>query len=117
FGIDVNRAIDLYPFWHSSQRADPGLNIANYANIEVDSLLQKARLTQNTEEQNQLITKATEIINSEVPAIFLFVPTMTYVVNDYITPTSITKISKQSERFMNISDWHMNTNKLWNFFR
>jgi len=117
FGIDMSRVVDLYPFWHSSQREDPGLNIANYANIEVDSFLQKARTTQNIEERIELTGKAVSIIDDDIPAIFLFVPTLTYVVDSKVTPTPITKISKPSERFMNITDWNMNTDKIWNFFR
>ena len=44
FGQIVNHESDLYAFWHSSQRTDPGLNIALYSNPKVDVLLEKERL-------------------------------------------------------------------------
>src|SRR3989338_510780 len=45
FGEVVGRTADLFAFWHSSQRNDPGLNLALYANSRVDSLLTQARAT------------------------------------------------------------------------
>src|SRR3989344_4612298 len=43
FGIVVAREADLYPFWHSSQRLDPGLNIALYTNLKADGWLDQLR--------------------------------------------------------------------------
>jgi len=117
FGIEMGRSIDLYPFWHSSQREDPGLNIAQYANIEVDRLLNNARTTTNTTIQEQSTNQAVAIIANEYPAIFLFTPTTTYVTPTSVHTTSIRDISRPHERFMNISQWHMNTDTVWPFFR
>jgi peptide/nickel transport system substrate-binding protein len=50
FGEILGRSPDLYPFWHSSGRLDPGLNIALYANITVDTLLEQSRLAKNKAE-------------------------------------------------------------------
>jgi hypothetical protein len=41
FGMVVGRDQDLFPFWDSSQKQDPGLNIAMYTNKNVDQLLEK----------------------------------------------------------------------------
>jgi len=49
FGITSGRDFDFYPFWHSSQRNDPGLNITNYANIKVDDIFETIRNTEDTE--------------------------------------------------------------------
>src|SRR6185295_9848602 len=43
FGLVIGTESDLYPFWHSSQRNDPGLNIALYANANVDKILEATR--------------------------------------------------------------------------
>ena len=117
FGLDMSRAIDLYPFWHSSQREDPGLNIAQYANIEVDALLQKARMTQDRSEADTLIAQAVAIITNEYPAVFLFTPALTYVVSNDLIASDIKHISKPYERFMNIETWYMETNDVWNIFK
>ncbi len=117
FGLDMSRAVDLYPFWHSSQRTDPGLNIAEYANIEVDTLLQRARTASSTEARAQANDQIASILAREVPAAFLYVPSLVYVLDNSVITTPITSISKPYERFMNVNEWHMNTDKLWPFFR
>jgi hypothetical protein len=45
FGQVVNQMTDLFAYWHSSQRSDPGLNIALYANPKTDKLLEDAHRT------------------------------------------------------------------------
>ncbi len=117
FGLDMNRAVDLYSFWHSSQREDPGLNIAQYANIEVDRLLETARIATSTEQKAAALLATTNIMSREAPALFLYVPNFVYVVDERMTTASMNKLSKPSERFMNVATWHMNTDKLWPIFQ
>lgn len=117
FGIEMGRSMDLYPFWHSSQREDPGLNIAQYANIEVDSLLAKARTEKDPVNRLELTKQAVDIIDNEYPAIFLFNPTTSYVTPKSVTTSEIKDISRPHERFMNISQWHMKTDTVWTFFK
>jgi peptide/nickel transport system substrate-binding protein len=117
FGLDMNRTQDLYPFWHSSQKDDPGLNISQYTNITVDRLLEKAKSTQNQEERMTLLDEASVIISDEVPAIFLFAPSVAYVVNKDIVPTEMNKLGKPADRFMNVSDWYAKTEVVWPIFQ
>ncbi len=117
FGLDMSRAIDLYPFWHSSQRADPGLNIAEYANIEVDTLLERARIATGTTERTEANNQIVSILSREMPATLLFVPDLVYILDAHVITTPIVTISKPYERFMNVNEWHMNTDKLWSLFR
>jgi peptide/nickel transport system substrate-binding protein len=117
FGIDMNRAVDLYPFWHSSQREDPGLNIAQYANIEVDTLLRTARTSKDPLARITAETAALEILEKERPAIFLYVPTLTYVIKEGVTTSQITGISRPYERLMNVDTWYMTADELWPWFR
>ncbi len=117
FGIDMNRTVDLYPFWHSSQREDPGLNIAQYANIEVDSLLASARSNTNMSERQTASVSAMNIIMNERPAVFLYVPTLTYVVASDVTTAPMTDLSRPQERFMNIDTWHVAREDRWPMFR
>lgn len=117
FGLDMNRAVDLYPFWHSSQREDPGLNVSQYANIEVDKLLDKARTATSSEQKDSALLAATNIMGREAPALFLYVPNFVYVVDSRVTTANMSRLSKPSERFMNVGTWHMNTDKLWPIFQ
>ena len=116
FGNDVSRSLDLYPFWHSSQKNDPGLNISQYTNIDTDSLLEKIQKETDSELRSELINKFTEIIMKEIPAIFLYTPTFNYVLDSSISTPPFKKLDKPSDRFANIAKWHINADKLWPIF-
>lgn len=116
FGNDIGRSVDLYPFWHSSQKDDPGLNISQYTNIDTDALLETARETEDNTERVQALTSFAKIIEDERPAIFLFTPTFSYVVNKSVTVSNLGKLSTPSERFANIDSWHMTADALWPVF-
>jgi ABC-type transport system substrate-binding protein len=116
FGLDMTRLQDLYPFWHSSQKDDPGLNIAQYTNITVDRLLDEARSIEDQNEQLRLLKETSDIINEEVPAIFLYAPSVTYVIDKEIKSASMTMLGRPSDRFMNIENWHARTDIVWPIF-
>lgn len=116
FGNDIGRSVDLYPFWHSSQKDDPGLNISQYTNIDTDVLLERAREATDETERVESITRFNEIVTEELPAIFLFTPTFSYVVDTNVTVTNLGKLSTPSERFANIQSWHMTADALWPVF-
>lgn len=117
FGLDMNRSRDLYPFWHSSQQNDPGLNIAQYANISVDALLEKARTEQNQAARESTLLEAGTIIASEYPAIFLFQPSLVYVSNPEVTLAPIVNPGTIADRFANINKWYIESESLWPFFK
>jgi len=117
FGHDMSRSYDLYPIWHSSQQDDTGLNISQYANVEVDSLLEEARSEQDNEERFDLLNQASSIISEEQPAIFIAQPALTYIVSDNITLSDMNELGKPADRFSNIADWHTKSDSLWKTFR
>lgn len=116
FGMDVGRSLDLYPFWHSASREDPGLNVSLYANMTVDQLVSDLRTATSTDSRDKLIGRFVTEIEREQPAIFLFSPTFDYVTKKGITLPDIKKIQKQSERFSNIYQWYMDQGNVWPFF-
>lgn len=116
YGADIGRQVDLYPFWHSSQKNDPGLNIAQYTNIDVDTQLQKMRTLQDQTIRAQSIRKVASIIQSDAPAVFLFVPSFSYVLDKSVTASPLVKLSKPNERFANIRAWHIKSDNVWPIF-
>ena len=116
FGADIGRSMDYYPFWHSSQREDPGLNVALYTNITTDKILEDLRTTTSEDEKEALLDKFVSEIVSEQPAIFLFNPSFIYVLTKNINHLPMSRLSRPSERFSNIKDWHMSESKVWPLF-
>ncbi len=117
FGAEQGRALDLYPFWHSSQKSDPGLNIAQYTSIEADALLEKARKTTDPAVKARLTKEATDIIDADIPAIFLYTPTFSYVYNKDLLLHIPSRPNNQSDRFADIGSWYTKTEKVWPIFQ
>lgn len=115
FGQILGRDPDPYPFWHSSQVNDPGLNLALYQNKEVDKLLEEARLTTNAEERQAKYEAFQNKMLPEIPAIFLYSLKYTYLVPHNLHGIDTTRITQPSDRFSNIERWFIKTKKRINF--
>ena len=111
FGIIVGSNPDPYPFWHSSQIQDPGLNLALFANREVDKLLEEAKKTDDPVKQQENYQRFQDILTSEMPAIFLHTPTYTHVVDQKIKGLNIDRIIVPADRFNNLEDWYVKTSR------
>lgn len=116
FGLIANENTDLHPFWHSSERNDPGLNISLYANITVDKLIDEIRTTTDAQKIIEDKQALTSEIKKDLPAIFLFTPNLTYLKPAQVKNISFKGISAPSERFSSISDWYIETDKVWKIF-
>ena len=116
FGTHLGRSLDYYSFWHSSQRNDPGLNIALYANITTDSILAEMRRNSTSEERALGINRFVEELTKETPAIFLYAPELLYVFPNRVGGASFTGVSEPQERFARVHDWYVETESVWPFF-
>ncbi len=116
FGEMVGRDADLYPFWHSSQRIDPGLNIALYANSRADKLMDEIRGTGDPQVVEQSYKALAEEINSDVPAVFLYTPSFLYVAPKKVQSVSMGALLSSQDRFSGIRDWYIETDRVWKIF-
>ncbi len=115
FGTIVGTDPDPYAFWHSSQRNDPGLNIANYTNGSVDNLLVEARKTIDAEKRAGIYKKVATQINKDIPAIFLYAPSFIYIKDNNILGVQLPSNAEPSDRFNNIHLWHIKTTRTLRF--
>lgn len=116
FGMIVEDASDLYAFWHSSQRNDPGLNITGYANITTDGLLEKLRSNLSLEERRANLITFNQDIVKDRPAIFLYTPKFIYILPKDVGGMEINHISNAQDRFMNVHKWFIDSEKVWKIF-
>lgn len=116
FGEVVGRTADLFAFWHSSQRNDPGLNLALYTNLRVDSLLTQARATTDPKQREKLYTQFTSALSKDDPAIFLYAPEFIYIVPQSMHGVELGALTTPSERFLNVYQWYTDTEEVWNIF-
>ena len=113
YGESLGMKPDLYPFWYSSQKQDPGLNLSSYENKTVDQLLKDARQTLDESQKAQKLEQLQTTIISEAPALFLYNPDYSYWVSNKIQGLSGTKIADPAKRFVNINNWFIETKRVW----
>ncbi len=116
FGEVVGREADLYPFWHSSQRNDPGLNIALYANSKADKLLEEARSVSDPVVAEENYVSFAKELKKDLPAVFLYSPSYLYVVPEKVRGVAIASLSVSQDRFLSIRNWYVETDKVWKLF-
>lgn len=116
FGQIINHESDLYAFWHSSQRKDPGLNVAMYANAKVDKILEEAFTTIDPDARTKKYLQFEDEVRKDMPAVFLYSPNFIYVVSPKVHGQDLGKITSASDRFLNINTWYIDTDQVWKIF-
>ena len=116
FGEVVGPGLDLYAFWHSSQRNDPGLNLAMYANETTDTILSQARATTDPAARDKLYTQFAADIEKDQPAVFLYAPDFLYIVPSSIKGISLGALTTPADRFSGIYQWYTQTQSVWSIF-
>ena len=113
FGQVLGMIPDPFPFWHSSQVRDPGLNLALYKNKEGDKLLEEARQNLDEGKRKELLEKFQEILIEDAPAVFLYNPDYLYFVSKEIKGVKAGIIIDPSQRFADIENWYIKTKRVW----
>lgn len=113
FGEVLNLIPDPFPFWHSSQKKDPGLNLSLYENKEADKILEKIRQTFDSELITEQLEKLQEIIIKDNPDIFLYNPDYLYLVSPEIQGIETYTLVDPSKRLSDIENWYVKTKRVW----
>lgn len=111
YGQAVGADPDPYAFWHSSQIGADGFNIANFNNKEVDELLEDARVISDMTQRQEKYNKFQEIITENIPAVFMYSPTYTYVQSNNLKGFEVNYVLYPSNRFANVDEWYLKTGK------
>jgi len=116
YGAVTDRLPDLLPFWHSSQRTDPGLNIAMYANSKADKYLEQSRGATTTEASQSALRSFVSELAVDRPAVFLYSPSFLYAVKTGIEGVALGAMSTKADRFSSVFTWFVETERVWNIF-
>jgi len=112
FGEIVGLDPDPYPFWHSSQISNEGLNISNFKHSEANQVLEEARQTPDQETKNEKYIHFQNILVAELPAIFLYNPDYIYPISYKIKGADQKLIINPSDRLTNIHKWFIKTKRV-----
>jgi peptide/nickel transport system substrate-binding protein len=115
FGMVIGRDQDLYAFWDSQERNDPGLNIAMYANKNVDTLLEAARETGDEATRLTDLQQINDDIAADYPAAFTHAPDFVYAVPNALQGVMLPQITVPADRFASVENWYVYTDHVWPF--
>jgi ABC-type transport system substrate-binding protein len=113
FGEALGAIPDPLPFWHSSQKEDPGLNLAQYENKKADALLEKARTSLDFENLGLNLQEFQEILIGDPPCILLYNPENLYFVSKEIKGVEVKMVTDLSKRFSGVENWYLKTERVW----
>ncbi len=116
FGQIINHESDLYSFWHSSQKKDPGLNIAMYSNPKIDKILEEAQKTIKVENRNDKYKDFVLEFNKDLPALLIYSPKYLYVTSKELNNINLDTLINPSDRFGSIYTWYINKDHVWKIF-
>ena len=112
FGEALSSIPDPFPFWHSSQKDHPGLNISSYNSKKADTLLESAREAKTEETRKENLEAFQNEFFEELPAILLVRPNYTYMLSGSIGGYNVQKITEPSKRFSTIENWYIKTKRI-----
>ncbi|MBI4099153.1 hypothetical protein HY442_01325, partial [Candidatus Parcubacteria bacterium] len=107
FGEILGVQPDPFSFWHSSQKKNPGLNLALYDNRAADKLLEEARQTLDGEARRAKYEEFSKLVIEDIPALFLYSPTYLYPVSNRIKGISAQLVTVPSKRFAHVEEWYI----------
>ena len=110
----LNYNPDPFPFWHSSQKLNPGFNLALYENSGADKVLEELRQIFDLDKQTEDLKKFQSFIFSDAPAIFLFNPYYIAVSLSNLNLGDMAKLNSLSDRYYDVSHWFLKTKRVFN---
>ena len=112
FGEVLGSDPDPFAFWHSSQKRDPGLNLALYDNEKIDKVLEEARQNLDKKIRIEKYEEFQKLLVDDVPAVFLYSPAYLYPVNKKVKGVSLENLPLPSYRFSQIENWYIKTKRV-----
>jgi peptide/nickel transport system substrate-binding protein len=108
----LGRDPDGFALWHSSQAGAEGLNLSSLQDPEIDALLESGRTVRARDVRTQLYWQFQERFVEQVPAIPLYYPVYTYVLNTRIRGVQVGPLNDLGDRFQNVTGWYIKTQKV-----
>ncbi|MDO8505398.1 MAG: peptide ABC transporter substrate-binding protein [bacterium] len=104
---------DPYPFWHSSQNDDPGLNLGSITTRSIDAVLEKGRATLDPKIRFQNYLEFQTLLQEEVPGIVVYSSPFVYVVSKRVRGLSIDRVNTPADRLNGIAKWFVRRRPGW----
>lgn len=98
---------DLYAYYHSKMKDDPGLNFSGLEMREVDKYLETARNTQDIALREARYKSIAGIIAQELPAINICRPSYIFGVSKDIKGIASMRLIEPRDKYSQINSWYL----------
>ena len=113
FGEVLGSLPDPFPFWHSSQKNDPGLNFSLYQSQDADKALTDGRQSLDEDSKAAALGSFQDILLKDAPAVFLYNPNYVYVTSGELKGIKDGVIIDPSQRFAQAALWYTQEERTW----
>lgn len=107
FGQNLGYNLDAYSFWHSSEAREGGSNLSNLKSSSVNAWLEQIRSSFDSTERRKRLANLRAVLSEEVPAVMLYTPTYSYVVDKKVEGFNLGHIALKRDRLANLASWYL----------
>jgi peptide/nickel transport system substrate-binding protein len=110
--LDLSRSYDPdpYPFWHQAEITG-GQNYSQWDNRTASEYLENARVVADPDMRARLYRNFQVVFARELPALLLYYPVYTYVVDQRVQGVQATPLFESADRFNGIASWYLITRR------
>ena len=115
YAYDIDKGNNIYDSWHT----DGKNNIIQYSNKVVDLLIEQVFNISDDNAKKLLYNEINEEILKDSPAIFLYSPNFLYLTSKFVKNINIDEkllIDDRKERYIDIENWFISEEEVWNIF-
>ncbi len=105
YGLNLGSDPDVYSFWHSSQIADPGVNLSAYNSADADRALEAGRIKTDPLVRTGKYEAFLKAWNADTPAAVLYQTGYTYAAADTVAGISARRLVVPADRFYDVQRW------------
>ena len=105
YGVSIGADPDVYAYWHSSQAADPGLNLSEYKSITADRALEAGRILTDSATRAAKYKTFLSSWDSDLPAVVLYEPSYLYAQDQSVMGFAANRLVTPTDRFYGVQNW------------
>ncbi|HEX3082527.1 MAG TPA: ABC transporter substrate-binding protein, partial [Candidatus Saccharimonadia bacterium] len=105
YGVNLGSDPDVYSFWHSSQAADPGVNLSAYASADADKALEAGRIKSDPLVRLGKYDAFLRAWDADAPAAVLYESGYTYGTRDTVAGITAHRLVVPADRFYGVERW------------
>ncbi len=113
FSFVTGRDPDPYPFWHSTQLDDPGVNLSSVRSRPLDSSLELGRATADEKTRLLNYVEFQKKFLEEVPGIILYSNPYIYVTAKRVRGMETKLVTAPADRFNDVTNWFVRSRLGW----